>query len=81
MRNSKKILAGALACASLAISAQSPKNVLFILADDLGWCDVTLYGKTKLYETPNLERLHNGECCLLMHIRQVRCHLLLEQVS
>ncbi len=57
MRNSKKILAGALTCASVAISAQSPKNVLFILADDLGWCDVTLYGKTKLYETPNLERL------------------------
>lgn len=32
-------------------------NILFILADDLGWSDVTLYGKTKLYETPNLERL------------------------
>ncbi|MCL4147695.1 UNVERIFIED_CONTAM: hypothetical protein GTU68_021993, partial [Idotea baltica] len=32
-------------------------NVVFILADDLGWADVTLYGKTKLYETPNLERL------------------------
>lgn len=28
-----------------------------ILADDLGWSDTTLYGTTKLYETPNLERL------------------------
>lgn len=32
-------------------------NVIFILADDLGWSDCTLYGNTKLYETPNLERL------------------------
>ncbi len=32
-------------------------NVIFILADDLGWSDCTLYGKTKLYKTPNLERL------------------------
>tara|TARA_R110002050_G_scaffold141496_2_gene266714 strand:+ start:75439 stop:76980 length:1542 start_codon:yes stop_codon:yes gene_type:complete len=32
-------------------------NVIFILADDLGWSDCTLYGTTKLYQTPNLERL------------------------
>lgn len=32
-------------------------NVLFILADDLGWSDTTLYGTTKFYQTPNLERL------------------------
>ena len=34
-----------------------PMNVILILADDLGWADTTLYGKTELYETPNLERL------------------------
>ncbi len=32
-------------------------NVLFILADDLGWADTTLYGHTKFHQTPNLERL------------------------
>jgi arylsulfatase A-like enzyme len=32
-------------------------NVIVILADDLGWADTTLYGKTSLYETPNIERL------------------------
>jgi len=32
-------------------------NVVFILADDLGWSDTTLYGQTSLYETPNIERL------------------------
>jgi arylsulfatase A-like enzyme len=34
-----------------------PMNVVFILADDLGWSDTTLYGTTKLYQTPNIERL------------------------
>ncbi len=32
-------------------------NIVFILADDLGWADTALYGQTKLYRTPNLERL------------------------
>lgn len=36
---------------------KQPKNIIFILADDLGWSDVTLYGNTDFYETPNLERL------------------------
>ena len=32
-------------------------NIVFILSDDLGWADTELYGKTKLYKTPNLLRL------------------------
>lgn len=36
-------------------SATRP-NVVFILADDLGWADTTPYGST-FHETPNLERL------------------------
>lgn len=32
-------------------------NVVFILADDLGWSDTTLYGTTRFYKTPNIERL------------------------
>lgn len=38
-------------------AAETKPNVLFIMADDLGWADTTLYGHTKLYKTPNLERL------------------------
>ncbi len=33
-----------------------PPNVLFILADDLGWTDLGCYGSS-FYETPNVDRL------------------------
>ena len=38
-------------------AAESPTNIVLILADDLGWADTTLFGETSLYETPNIERL------------------------
>lgn len=41
---------------SLAEESARP-NVVFILADDLGWADTALYGHTKFYNTPNLQRL------------------------
>jgi len=61
LKSSLTIL-GALLLAPLAalhaaeISPAKP-NIVFILADDLGWADTTLYGHTSLYQTPNLERL------------------------
>ncbi|MEZ5433963.1 MAG: sulfatase [Verrucomicrobiales bacterium] len=41
----------------VAVARPAPLNVVLILADDLGWADTTLYGHTRLYQTPNLERL------------------------
>jgi len=35
---------------------EQPPNVMFILADDLGWMDTSSYG-SKFYETPNIDRL------------------------
>ncbi len=43
--------------ASISTMAEERPNIIFILADDLGWADTTLYGHTELYQTPNLERL------------------------
>lgn len=34
----------------------APPNIVFILADDLGWADIEPYG-SKFHETPNLKRL------------------------
>ena len=39
------------------LQAVEKQNLVFILADDLGWSDTTLYGTTHFYETPNIERL------------------------
>ena len=59
----REFVAGALAGALLAKDAKTataaPKprpNVIFILADDLGWGDLSCYGRPD-YRTPNLDRL------------------------
>jgi len=45
------------AVCSFPQAAETKFNVVFILADDLGWSDTTLHGTTKFYRTPNIERL------------------------
>ncbi|NOY81276.1 MAG: sulfatase [Kiritimatiellaeota bacterium] len=39
-----------------ASTGQPPPNIVFILADDLGWADTGCYG-ADLHETPNIDRL------------------------
>ena len=47
----------ALLCSLTTKGAENEKlNVIFILADDLGWTDLSCYG-SKFYETPNLDKL------------------------
>jgi arylsulfatase A-like enzyme len=51
-------LAGVLSLSSVAFAAApTAPNVIFILADDLGWADTTPFGHTQYHKTPNLERL------------------------
>lgn len=53
-----KILVCLLAFALCATThaAKAKPNIIFIMADDLGWTDTATYG-SKYYETPNIDRL------------------------
>lgn len=59
----RAFIGGAIAAASASsvifnseTSASSRPNILFILADDMGWGDLSCYGRPD-YQTPNLDKL------------------------
>jgi arylsulfatase A-like enzyme len=49
-------LAATLLAPLAPLHAAAKPNIIFILADDLGWTDTATYG-SKYYETPNIDRL------------------------
>ena len=58
----KKLFIPLLFCILILVSCnsdkqkESPPNIVFILADDLGWADLPVYGN-KFNEAPNLDRM------------------------
>jgi arylsulfatase A-like enzyme len=57
MSRSSLAVAALLLCAASGLAADRPQpNVIIVLADDLGWGDLSCYGG-KLAETPHLDRM------------------------
>lgn len=54
-----RVFASFLVCfiSTIALTSENPKNIVFILADDLGWNDTTIFQSSEFLETPNIEAL------------------------
>ena len=48
------------------IKKNNPPNIIYILADDLGYGDIGILGQKK-FETPNLDRLAKGGMIFTQH--------------
>lgn len=53
---SKIVLAGLSLASVFSVSAQEKPNVVFIIADDLGYGDLSCFGQEK-FQTPNIDKL------------------------
>src|SRR5215204_3108584 len=53
----REFVASAVAASDVSLGAQAARpNVLYIMADDMGWGDLSCYGRPD-YRTPHLDRL------------------------
>src|SRR5215470_18796714 len=52
----KKTLSTLCTFFTIILSAQTRPNIIYIMADDLGYADLSCYGR-KNYQTPNLDNL------------------------
>lgn len=59
-------------CDATATEPVSKTNIVFIMADDLGYTDVACFG-SKYYETPNIDRLASQGMKLLNHHHCQNC--------
>jgi arylsulfatase A-like enzyme len=66
-----KSLLAFLLCATASFAASKP-NIIFILADDLGYTDVACFG-SKYYETPNIDKLATQGMKLTSHHHCQNC--------
>src|SRR5512139_2481097 len=65
------MLVAALLCAAPTLAATARPNILYVVADDLGWKDVGFHGSD--IATPNLDRLASGGARLEAFYAQPMC--------
>ena len=59
---------------SIDIVTKEKPNIVFILADDLGWTDLGVMG-SDYYETPNIDRLATEYCLTMLTLQPPIQHL------
>ena len=62
----------ALAGRSIHAADRAQPNIVYILADDLGWTDTAVYG-SKYYETPNIDRLATQGVRMMRYYNSQNC--------
>src|SRR5687767_14969969 len=62
---------GLISAINLAAATPSKPNIVFIIADDLGWADVAFHGGNA--PTPNLDRLARTGLELTQHYSAATC--------
>lgn len=55
----KAVFAGLFCCIATLVSSQGKPDIIYIMADDLGWADIGCYGNLEI-KTPNLDRIARG---------------------
>ncbi len=63
---STTFIAVLVSCLAGTAHANNPPNIVYILADDLGWGDLSLYGQ-KHFETPNIDRIAKEGIQFMQH--------------
>ncbi len=67
-----RLLPSILTLVLCAVGHAAKPNIIFIMADDLGWTDLAVQG-SKYYETPNLDRLAAQGTRLMSHHHCQNC--------
>jgi arylsulfatase len=67
--------AAAVVAASSQLSAQQPKpNILFIMGDDIGWMQPSIYHRGLMVgETPNIDRIGNEGAIFMDYVAMQSC--------
>ncbi len=69
---SREIIGGVLICLTLVAHGWAVPNIVYILADDLGWTDLGCQG-SKYYETPNIDALASSGMRFLQYHNCQNC--------